>query len=467
MLFSGECDVDHILPYSRTLDDSMANRIWCMKESNREKRNASPYEAWGHSPRWPDIQARMADMPDFRRWRFQPDAMARYEGERDFVDRALVDTQYLSRIAREYLDALYPRTDDDRGRHVWVVPGRLTEMLRRHWGLNSLLHDDLRDATKPKNRMDHRHHMIDAAVIGATDHALIKKMADQAQIDAGQGLEDTASDMPPPWPGFRDDLKALLERITVSHRADHGRIDPQARLRGQDSTTGRLHNDTAYGLADGDGRVVTRKPLDSLTPAMIAKIRDDNLRAALERATAGKNDKAFKQAVMAFADAPGPYRGIRRVRIIEPVAVIQIKDRDGQPYKGYKGDSNQCYEVWQMPDGTIRHQVISTYDAHQPGDKRPHPAARRLLRLHRSDMVRLDSKKYGDVVATVERFSSIGTVELVAHNQANADARYRDKSAREDIYIRVNAGALIKAGARRIIVDEMGRFRDPGPTKLR
>jgi CRISPR-associated endonuclease Csn1 len=388
--------------------------------------------------------------------------MARFEGERDFLDRALVDTQYLSRIAREYLDRLYTE-----GGHVWVVPGRLTEMLRRHWGLNSLLHDDQRDVNKSKNRMDHRHHALDAAVIGATDRGLIKRMADQSQIDASQGLNELASKVPQPWEDFRNAVRAQINAITVSHRADHGRIDPAARAKGTDTTTGQLHNDTAYGLTgqslNGVPLVVTRKPFDALTPAMVDKLRDRHLAEALTLATKGKDGKDYQTALRAFAARPGPYHGIRRVRIIEPVAVIEIKDRNGLAYKGYKGDSNQCYEVWRMPDCSVRHVVISTFDAHQDIDSRPHPAAKRLLRLFKNDMVRLDDSKNGSVTATIEKFSSTGTVEMVPHNEGNADQRYRKD--KESVYIRKNAASLIRAGARRVLVDEMGRIRDPGLPK--
>ena len=106
--------------------------------------------------------------------------MERFEGEKDFLDRALVDTQYLARISRTYLDTLYTE-----GGHVWVVPGRMTEMLRRHWGLNSLLSDASRGAVKAKNRTDHRHHAIDAAVVAATDRSLLNKISKAA----GQGEE--------------------------------------------------------------------------------------------------------------------------------------------------------------------------------------------------------------------------------------------------------------------------------------
>jgi CRISPR-associated endonuclease Csn1 len=461
MLFTGECDIDHILPYSRTLDDGSSNKTLCIKEANRAKRNKSPAEAAQDGMRiWALEGENLKHVPDAKAWRFLPDAMAKFEGERDFLDRALVDTQYLSRTAREYLDRLFTE-----GGHVWVVPGRLTEMLRRHWGLNSLLHDGQRDVSKAKNRMDHRHHAIDAAVIAATDRGLVKRMADQSKLDAEQGLDDLASKVAPPWDDFRNSVKAQLEKMTVSHRADHGRIDPAARAKGADTTTGQLHNDTAYGLTgesvNGVPLVVTRKPFDSLTPAIIAKLRDSKLAEALAVATKGKDGKEYQAALRAFAARPGPYRGIRRVRIIEPVEVIEIKDRNGIAYKGYKGDSNQCYEVWQLPDRSYQHVVISTYDAHREKDHRPHPAAKRVLRLFKNDMVRLDDSLFGPVIAAVERFSSIGTVEMVPHNEGNADQRYRKD--RESVYIRKNAASLMKSGVRRIIVDEIGRFRDPGP----
>ena len=460
MLFTGECDIDHILPYSRTLDDGISNRTLCLREANREKRNRTPWEVWGDTPRWDKIAANVNYLPESKRWRFAPDAMERFEGERDFVDRALVDTQYLSRIARQYLDALYTE-----GGHVWVVPGRLTEMLRRHWGLNSLLPDHNRGAVKKKNRLDHRHHAIDAAVIGATDRALVKKIADSAKENREDGLEALAASIPPPWEHFRADAETQLNRIVVSHRADHGRIDLAARKRGQDTTAGRLHNDTAYGLTGethkGIPLAVTRKPIDSLTPAMIGKIRDPQLQMALTVATSGKEGKHFNAAVKAFAARLGPYRGIRRVRIIEPVSVIEIRDVSGRPYKGYKGDSNHCYEVWQMPDGDWTHHVVSTFDAHQGAATRPHPAAKRIMRLHKNDALKLDDSKFGPVIATVERFDANGGISLVPHTESNADQRYRKKI--DDVYIRLTAGSLKKNGARRIYIDEIGRIRDAGP----
>lgn len=466
MLFDGTCDVDHILPYSRTLDDGFANRTLCLKEFNRHKTNKTPWEAWGNTTAWDAIEANLKNLPGNTAWRFAPDAMERFQGQNDFSARALKDTQYLSRIARAYLDALYDGADHES--HVWVVPGRLTEMIRRHWGLNSLLPDS-DGAVKAKNRTDHRHHAIDAAVVGATDRALIKRISDMAQKDEVNGAENVARSVPPPWDDFRSDIKSQLDRIIVSHRADHGRIDLAARRTGKDSTSGALHEATALSIID-DQNVAVRIPLLSLSAAHFEEggrsgwVRDPQLRAALHVATKGKEGKAFEAAVLSFAAKPGPYHGISRARIVKPLQhTARVYVPNDLPIKAYQGGSNHRYEVWQLPDGKVVYHVVSMFEAHEGKMTRPHPAAKRIHKFMKGDLVRLEESRFGPVIATVEKFNGKGMIELVPHNEANASDRYR--KTKEDLYIRLGAATLLKAKARRVHVDEMGRLRDPGPPK--
>lgn len=87
-------------------------------------------------------------------------------------------------MALEYLNALYPAEEPDKHDELRsstgarVVPGRLPELLRRNWGLNSILHNNFsiestddsqnftqivhaawsKNARKAKNCSDHRHH---------------------------------------------------------------------------------------------------------------------------------------------------------------------------------------------------------------------------------------------------------------------------------------------------------------------
>lgn len=478
MLFNGEVDVDHILPQSRTLDDSGANKILCLKESNRAKRNKSPYEAFGHdAERWSAIVDRAARLPKNKRWRFQPDATERFENEeRTFLDRHLVETQYLSTMARQYLESICP-TAKGTGMGVYVIPGKMTQMLRGKWNLNSLLpdHNLPSGANKKKNRLDHRHHAIDAAVIGVTDRGLLQRIAREAGRAEEQGLLDHhLGDIDPPWPEFREDLGVALERAIISHRPDHGRPSITHRKRGRDQTAGRLHNDTAYGLTGetdemGNEIVVVRKPIDSLkSVADIDRIRDLELRAALSAATAGLADKAFEQAVREFTARNDKWCGLRRVRMIKTLKTIKIRDRDGKPYKGFKGDSNYRYDVWALPDGRWESEIVTMFDAHQSEQesavKRAHPTARKVMRLFQNDMLAMEHK--GQTIhARVVKFSVAGTITMAPHNEAGP-LKARD-AAPSDVdpfkYINAAASTLKTRKARKIRVDAIGRIHDPGP----
>lgn len=460
MLFDGSCDIDHILPYSRTLDDSMSNKTICLRAANREKMNKSPWERWGNSPRWETIETLLPHMPQNKRWRFAPDAMEHFEGKRDFLDRQLVDTQYLSRLAREYISCLY--SDKGKGsQHVWVVPGRMTEMLRRNWGLNfdlSISEQEL-GTVKAKNRCDHRHHAIDAAVVGATDRRLVQAISQAAGRRKELDLDQTLGDIKPPFANFREKIHERLQTMIVSHRTDHGRID---RVRGKSSTAGQLHNDTAYGPTDevsnrGVPLVVTRKPFLSLTRKDMEKLRDPYLYALLGEKLQNVDEKDFPKTLEEFAARPGPYQGTRHIRIIQALNTIPITDDTGKTYKCYKGDSNHCYEIWRMPDGKWERVVYTTFEAHQPGiDKKPHPAAKRLMRLHKKDMLVLDHPKTGSTIMVIAKLSE-QRLDLVAHNEANVDARCRSKEDPLD-YVRVSVSSLQKYAARQVYVNEMGKI---------
>ena len=83
-LFSSNIEVEHILPYRRTLDDSRSNKTIAHRKCNRVKGNHTPFEAFGSNPEgfnWEDIQARIKTLPKNKRWRFDKDAMVRYEKE--------------------------------------------------------------------------------------------------------------------------------------------------------------------------------------------------------------------------------------------------------------------------------------------------------------------------------------------------------------------------------------------------
>ena len=477
MLFSGETEIDHILPIRVTLDDSNANKLVCMAGSNRCKGSRAPYDAFGASLDWDGILSRAQNLPPNKRWRFAPDALTRFGEESGFMARQLTDTQYLSGLAKEYLGALYPESGEGSEK-VHVIPGRLTEMLRRIWGLNSLLQDhNYAQTAKPRNRLDHRHHLIDAFVTALTDRPLMQKIATAAGRNEELGMAHIFTDMPDPWPGFREELKALLDRTVVSHKPDHGSIASSAdRAMGRDRTAGRLHNDTAYGLtgetdSKGSAIVVHRVPFLSLdNDQKIAAVRDDHLRGELVQALSGKSGQEREAALRRFAMEHPVYRDIRHVRVAEPLKTVNIHDKHGRAYKSYKGDANYRYDVWRMPDGKWTAKVVTMFEAHQAAagkgqEWRPHPAAKRVIRLHRNDMVAIEHPEDGYGIYRVVKMRVDGQLTLAKHYEAG-DLKRRDRASNDEDpfkYLAKAPGTFQQMKMRQIRIDETGRVWDPGP----
>ena len=460
-VLNSDTDVDHILPYSKTLDDGISNKVLCHAHCNREKRNRAPYDAFAADPaRWEIIMECVKNLPKNKQWRFGAAAMERFGNEEEFLARQLKDTQYLSRIARTYLARLYP---DPKTAPVSVVPGRLTEMLRRHWGLNKLLSDkNIPEVSKEKNRQDHRHHAIDAAVVAATSRSLLKRISGANEKSEAEG-QNQLQTVKTPWADFSTDMKHILDQIIVSHKPDHGTVSAN---RGG-STSGQLHNDTAYGIAQNyDGKrktsVCHRKPLESLSEKDLGKIKDKYLYDKLWDATRDLTGKDFTAALVRFSQEDEKYRGIRRVRVEENKKVILIRDKDSKIYKGYQGDSNHCVEVWQMPDGKWKACVLSTFDANQKGlgATRPHPAAKLVMRLYKKDTVALEHPRLGFVKMYVAKITPTSNrIELVPFHETNITNRLKEKSFD---YTRVTFSDFQEYHLRKIGVDRLGRVTDPG-----
>lgn len=449
-----DVEIEHILPYSRTLDDSPANKTVALRRANREKRGYSPAEAARAHPNTFDLiamQGRAANFPPNKRWRFGEDAMDRFESvERNFLDRQLNDTKYLARVARSYLTLVCDASS------VWVVTGQLTSLLRGKWGLNSILADENR-----KNRNDHRHHAIDACVIGVTDRGLLNRVGKAAGRNEREGVERVLSDLPVPYENFRDDIAARIRTIIVSHKPEHG-------------SGGALHEDTAYGIvtdnADnrrrGDlniGNVVTRKPIDALSANEIKRIRDPDIRCALEAVLAdvGDTPKALQPALAQW----GETHNVRRVRILKPEAsIVPIKPRDGaSPYKALVPGENHHMDIVEMPDGSWKGFAATVFDVNQPG-YRPawrddHPSAKLVMRVHKGDLVEVDDGGLRVIKRVVQLEPSASRMRLVPHNEGGALQKRHDDPNDPLRWDLASISKLKRRHAKWCSFDEIGRPR--------
>lgn len=450
-LFTDEVEIDHILPFSRTLDDGIGNKTLSMRIANRFKGQKTPYEAFSSSPEGFDsakITARANNLPSNKSWRFGPDAMERYDNEeRDFLSRQLNETRYLARLAKTYLR----RTGAD----VWVTPGRLTADLRWTWGLNSVLAGhNLEEAADPaKNRNDHRHHAIDAIVIALTDRGLLQRVATEAGRAEKNFDRRLLAGLKEPWPNFREAVQTSINRITISHKPDHG-------------IRGALHEETAYGIIKdpltGETRLATRKPVASLTVAEVKRIGDLAIRKALIERTQGLEKKEFQAELERFAKETGT----RRVRVHKVEADYEIirHGKNGE-YKAVIPGKNYCVDIVETPDGKWHGYGVTRFDANRkdwtPPWKHDHPDAHPIMRVRKKDLLRLEKDGREQVMQVVSTWKNL--LMLAGHKEGgDLQKRHKDpeNSFRWDF---ANFSKLKDRRARLVHVDPAGRVFDPGP----
>ncbi len=456
LALSDAVEEDHILPFSVSLDDSAANRILVMRDANRSKGNRTAFEAFGHTADWPAILARVALLPDNKKWRFAPDALEKFGKNGDFLARHLTDSATIARWAVEYLSIIAPEK-------VRAVPGRLTALLRHALGLNS--RSLLAKGGARKDRSDHRHHAIDAVVVALTDRGMLQRVTRAAQAADAAGRRLTL-EIEPPWDGFVADVAARLGSVVVSYKPDTG-------------WQGALHNDTSYGLIRGAGardhNVVVRRPLDTLADWSSDEVREGVRDSALADKIATVLDAAKtaadRKAGLANVAHSGGYR-VRSVRTTERLEVHAINHRTtGEPYRGVKLDGNHRYEIWRQPDGKLKQFVVSVFDAAQAAEAarlgRPspprdrHPAAKLLLQVHKNDMVAFGNGSGRRILRVVKM--SGGSLTLAAHEEAgNLKARNDDK-VDPFKYVSAGVGRLVAEQARKIFIRPDGRIYDPGP----
>lgn len=472
---SHDYQIDHILPFSQTLDDGFNNKLLVHRDANKYKGNRTPFEAFGQSRDgydWGEIQARVLRLPKDKRKRFEEDALQKWVGRsgsfeadgQGFLARQLTDTAYLARLAKHYLCSICPANQ------VWVSPGRLTGLLRGKWGLDRILasSDGNGELRAAKNRNDHRHHAIDAAVIAVTDRSLLQRVATLAGKAREADSERLLADMEMPWHSYRNDVEAAVRRCVVSHKPDHG---PEA----------ALHNDTAYGIEEGpreDGKYIVHHRVDitALKPGDEPRIRCERaLEGAIHRALELKDNKARESALGAIAQRHHQ----RKVRYVEPMSVIAIRPRgkdgkplaDAFPYKAYKGDSNYCYELFVNERGRWDGQLITTFHANQSAYRkfmRDEKRYRRetadgrplLMRLCANDMLAIEEVGQRRIMRIAQL--SEGKIVLAEHFEGGP-LRDRDRASDDSFkYLTKSPSTLKEFKARRVFVTPLGHVLDPG-----
>lgn len=405
-LLSGQAHIEHLLPFSRTFDDSIGNKVISCSACNSAKGNRTPFEFLGsNKEKYSEVLARVEFLPKNTRWRFSENAMEKFNDENKILARMLSDTQYLSKSATEYLSCLFL---DDSKKHIRTSPGKLTSLLRHHWGLNTIVNED----ENKKDRTDHRHHAIDAFVVACTTQSTLNKVSKASSQRFITKTDKLIENLEDPFENFNiQDIKRVVDNIIISYRSDTKNVEETLK---KGKTVAKLHNDTYYGLIEdlqnGEGIFAVKKAVKDIDEKLISQtpdnsnkyIADDKIRNELQNII--KNSENTKLDIENYFKA----KKIKSLRIHEKKpfkSLVNFKEKskfkeidNPKNYKYAESDGNYCAEIY-IPNrgknaGKWCVEIISNYNAHQkdfkPKWRIEEPEAKLQMRLFINDMVEIE-----------------------------------------------------------------------------
>ena len=385
-LFSGEIEIDHIIPEGLGGDDGYMNKVVCYRELNQRKGMRTPIDAFdGSREQWHQIQESL------RRWcKSMPTKSKRFyqraadlDDEQGFISSQLNDTRYICREAATYVGKL--------GCDVSVSKGALIARLRHEWGLNALLGD-----SNAKDRDDHRHHIIDAVVIATVNRSLYQQILRRMrQVDSASD-EFTRLQLLDFKPAALLQLYDWLDRVIVSH-AQRRKL------------SGALHEDTAHGFIEGKGTVYRARLNRDFKVNKVEDIVDAEVRRLVRDHLAkhGNDPKrAFADDIRCYhKDGKTPIHRVRvfatKLRELDKLSAdkLGIKDRQGKIFKWMTyGNTHHVELVRDSKSGKVKGHFVTMYEAarrargvdmpRQAMVRRDHGDGQEFLfALHKDDLV--------------------------------------------------------------------------------
>lgn len=182
-ILSGIYDVDHIVPFSLILDDTLQNKALVNLGVNRQQKGQQVPLGYLSSADKEDYLKRINTLfkkkkISIKKYKYL--TLSNLYGNRDLLSewksRNINDTRYITRFLVNYLSAnlLF---NSDKAKNVFGVKGIITSRMRRLWFNKKTWGDE------QKNRDNNLHHAADAIVIANLTPAYLEIASDKIKLD--------------------------------------------------------------------------------------------------------------------------------------------------------------------------------------------------------------------------------------------------------------------------------------------
>ena len=204
----GYVDIDHIVPYSKSFDDRLVNKVLVKASENRQKGNRLPLEYLQGERR--DKFIVWVTNSNYKRAKKNLLLKQALNDEDGWKQRNLQDTQFISSYLHNYIsqNLEFAPSGIERKRRVFTVNGAVTAYVRKRWGINKIrANGDL-------------HHAVDATVIACISqsminliqkHSVYKETYENGMYKIDPTTGEAIDRFPMPWNHFREELNIRIE----------------------------------------------------------------------------------------------------------------------------------------------------------------------------------------------------------------------------------------------------------------
>ncbi|MFV8377917.1 type II CRISPR RNA-guided endonuclease Cas9 [Flavobacterium sp. LB3R33] len=375
-LFSGEVQIEHIHPWSKSLNDSFMNKTLCFADENRAKGDKTPFEFYSlqGENKWHEVKERALKL--FSDTAQYPNSYQKFKRfiqqkfDDDFASKNLNDTRYISKEAKNYMSKICDK--------VSVSPGQMTANLRQKWGLNAILNPE----DKTKTREDHRHHAIDALVMACGTVKHLQKLSEWNRYDR----KPENKNFPLPWDGFVKEAEVAVDKILVSHKKLNNIITVRTHKTEKNgqvyknigvAARGQLHKETVFGkrtAPNSEEAYHVRKPIESITTEKhIEKVVDVAIRLLIQKRVnelggfiKGNipvntffivDENGIKQPQLLLPNKNGASVPIKKVRMKENIGGAEQLKEDINQYVNPR--NNHHVLIYKDEKGNLKEEVVT------------------------------------------------------------------------------------------------------------
>ena len=387
-LFSGEYEVEHIIPKARLFDDSFTNKTLARRAINQKKNDQTAFDFMESlSQQELHDYKELISNAKISRGKREKLLMTAEQIPDDFIGRQLRETQYITKTVKELLGGIC--------RDVTTTTGGITDYLRHDWGLDSILQDlnwakyeaanqvedyieehaDGKQHRKKRilnwtKRDDHRNHAVDALVVACTKQSHVQQLNKLNQLYTNQkDLKESGRKFKKPHEHLTAIAKEAVSNILISYKAGK-KVGTWKKNKKTGAVTlvprGALHEETIYGKLNNKYTVryelgISFDKTDTIIDEQVKKLVNERLE---------KNGNDPRKAFKNLENEPIWWNEAQGIKTVKVKCWANLKNAetlrtnaDNEGIAFVKLGNNHHVAIYEDVNGDRSDKVVSLWEA--------------------------------------------------------------------------------------------------------